>query len=68
MAGGGVCCGAWAPLATGGWADWFAFEVSGCGAVCAEQKAAEINPNKIKRQTGAKWVGFKLILAPNSVD
>jgi len=38
----------------GGWADWFASEFAGCGALCAAQRVAVININKINRQTSAK--------------
>jgi hypothetical protein len=64
LAGGGVCCGVWPPPTAGSWADRFASELSGCGALCAAQKVTVIEINKINRQTSAKWLGLKLILAP----
>ncbi len=63
LAGGGVGCGVWPAPVAGGWADWLASEVSGFGALSAAQTAAVTN-----KQTSAKRFGFKLILAPNSVD
>jgi len=57
LAGGGVGSGVWPALVAGGWADWFASEVSGFGALCAAQQAPIIN-----KQTSAKWVSLKLVL------